>query len=110
MPPSAVREKTRERIIDAAAALFRGHGYTSTGIDSVMATAGLTHGGFYAHFRSKVELLRAIIADAGKSSARNRIYSQVAELRGLELLEASIDAYLSMEHRNHPESGCPIPT
>lgn len=56
------KQETRDRIINMAGRLFRGHGYDGVGIDAIMAEAKLTRGGFYAHFKSKsalfIEVLR----------------------------------------------------
>lgn len=104
--PRRSSAETRARIVAAAAAAFRRHGYAATGVDAVMADAGLTHGGFYAHFASKRALLQAALAHA----PGNRIYQQVAHLQGAAFLAAAIDAYLSRRHRDHPDEGCPIPT
>src|SRR5260370_33533796 len=49
--------RTRERIVAAASAEFRQHGIVATGLADLMASAGLTHGGFYKHFQSKDELI-----------------------------------------------------
>lgn len=100
------RPETRERIVAAASGAFRRHGYAATGVDAVMAEAGLTHGGFYAHFASKRDLLQAAVAYA----PGNRLYQQVAHLHGEAFLAAAITRYLSRHHRDHPEEGCPIPT
>ena len=54
--PEGRRAETRERILTAAGRLFREHGVDGVGVDAVMREAGLTHGGFYAHFKSKGEL------------------------------------------------------
>ena len=110
MPRSSQRAATRERILDAAATCFRRRGYAATGVDAVMAEAGLTHGGFYAHFPSKAELLVATVAGCGNHPTRNPLFHSVAHLRGVELISGLIDAYLSRWHRDHPELGCPIPT
>lgn len=98
--------ETRARIVEAASTAFRAHGYHATGVDAVMAQAGLTHGGFYAHFSSKAELLRATV-EAGRG---NQLFARVADLRGRAFLAAAIDEYLSPWHRDHPEAGCLIPT
>ena len=58
---SVQKEKTHERILAAAADLFRRNGFAATGVDAVMANAGLTAGGFYSHFRSKEDLLSKVI-------------------------------------------------
>jgi TetR/AcrR family transcriptional repressor of nem operon len=110
MPRSTHRAETRERILDAAATCFRRRGYAATGVDAVMAEAGLTHGGFYAHFPSKADLLTATVAGCGDHPTRNPLFHSVAHLRGVELIAGVIDAYLSRWHRDHPEQGCPIPS
>ena len=51
------KEQTRERILRAAARAIRKHGYEGVGVADVMKEAGLTHGGFYAHFDSRDTLL-----------------------------------------------------
>lgn len=55
------RERTRQRIIETAAALFRRHGYDGVGIERIMVESGLTRGGFYHHFASKADLLAAML-------------------------------------------------
>ena len=47
----------REQIIDQAARLFRERGFDGIGVAELMKSAGLTHGGFYGHFKSKEELM-----------------------------------------------------
>jgi Bacterial regulatory proteins, tetR family len=46
-------EQNRERIVDTAAPMFRESGFDRVGIDAIMKSAGLTHGGFYGHFACK---------------------------------------------------------
>ena len=99
---------SRARILAAAAHAFRAHGYASTGIDAVMSAAGLTHGGFYAHFPSKAALLEATLVHLNEPGPS--LVQAMAELSGAELVAAAIDSYLSRHHRDHPEDGCPIPT
>ena len=103
------REQTRLRILDAAAAAFRGRGFAATGVDAVMSAAGLTHGGFYAHFTCKAELLRAAVQHSARPEA-NAMLSAVAGLTGEELIATTIERYLSLAHRDHPETGCLLPT
>ena len=55
--PAAHKQATRRRILDAASQAFRERGVAETGVDEVMRRAGLTHGGFYAHFHDKTELI-----------------------------------------------------
>jgi TetR/AcrR family transcriptional repressor of nem operon len=107
--PSPKREASRERILDAAAAAFRGRGFAATGVDAVMTAAGLTHGGFYAHFTSKNDLLRAAVQHSARPQG-NAMFAAVAHLSGEAFITATIARYLSMAHRDHPETGCPLPT
>ena len=63
MPLSAEhKERTRARILAAAGRVFRRQGYAATAVDAVMAEAGLTPGGFYAHFPSKEALFAEVLA------------------------------------------------
>jgi AcrR family transcriptional regulator len=73
--PPDQRQKTRERILSAAADLLRGRGIAATGVDQIMAAAGLTAGGFYSHFRSKDALVADAI-DAAAEKVRLRWYAR----------------------------------
>ena len=64
--------RTRARIIEAAGRLFRRHGFHGVGIDDLMAEAGLTRGGFYAHFRSKEDLFVSVLAEELEFTTRLR--------------------------------------
>ena len=67
--PNSRKEETHERIVDAAARAIHRHGYAGVGVADVMKQAGLTHGGFYAHFESRDALLAEAIERAGRDSA-----------------------------------------
>jgi TetR/AcrR family transcriptional regulator, transcriptional repressor for nem operon len=96
------KQETRERILDKAGALAKAKGFGTTGVDALMAAAGLTAGGFYAHFRSKSELLSALIdRELGRSRAMFEVDSQAALIR-------AVQAYLSLGHVEHPQRGCPL--
>ena len=105
---SSHRKQTRERILGAAADLFRRDGIDATGVDAVMAAAGLTAGGFYSHFRSK-EALVAEAVDAAAARARERWYGQVDHLTGRAWAKALIALYLSESHRDDRSQGCILP-
>ncbi len=71
--PSDHKQKTRQRIVEAARVMFNRHGYDQVSIDEIMAEAQLTRGGFYAHFRSKEELFaEATISFLGGRGAQWR--------------------------------------
>ena len=72
-----------------------------------MANAGLTHGGFYAHFKSKDALLRESLDYAGNETVA-MLSKPLAEVPPEGRLGAVIDAYLSSAHAAHPERGCPV--
>jgi TetR/AcrR family transcriptional repressor of nem operon len=99
--------RTRERIIEGASAMFRKRGLLNVSVADLMANAGLTHGGFYAHFGSRDELVSEAIRFALLQSAQ-RIY--LSALKGGEKPGYSklIQRYLTTEHRDHPESGCAL--
>lgn len=93
----------------SAAELFRSDGIAATGLDRVMARAGLTAGGFYAHFPSK-DALVAEAVDAGANASRERWYGRFDHLAGRAWAEALIATYLSGEHRDDRASGCILPS
>src|SRR2546421_2920570 len=101
------KEETRERILRAAARAIRKHGYEGVGVADVMKDAGLTHGGFYAHFESRDALLAAAADQAGAESIDTLTRAIAAAKPGQELV-ALVDAYLSDRHVAAPEQGCVI--
>jgi len=101
------KEKTRAKILDAAGKVFRRKGYHPAGVDDVMDEAGLTAGGFYAHFGSKQALLAEAIAHTGVAT-RRRHAAALANLSGPEWLAAFLRHYLSASHRRGIEEGCPL--
>jgi AcrR family transcriptional regulator len=101
------KEETRERILRAAARAIRKHGYEGVGVADVMKEAGLTHGGFYAHFKSRDALLAAAAEQEGVESNEHLSRAIAAAKPGQELM-ALVDAYLSDGHVAAPEQGCAI--
>jgi TetR/AcrR family transcriptional repressor of nem operon len=98
---------TRSRILQAASEIFRERGVAAAGVDEVMRRAGLTHGGFYAHFRGKAELVAEACAagfDAGKANL-----ARIAALpTKRDRVRALVWSYLSPRHRDNPAEGCLI--
>src|SRR5437764_10554084 len=105
--PAGHKEQTRVKILRAAGKVFRRLGYHAAGVDKVMEEAGLTAGGFYAHFDSKQELLAEALTCAGAEAGR-RHAAALEGLSGGEWLEAFLGRYLSVEHRGKWEEGCPL--
>jgi TetR/AcrR family transcriptional regulator, transcriptional repressor for nem operon len=110
MPRStAHKARTRARIIEVAAGAFRERGIEPVAISDVMHEAGLTHGGFYAHFPSK-EALVAEAALLGLADSRRQFVSEAAEANPQAPLVEIIRRYVSRYHRDHPAQGCAIPS
>lgn len=95
------KAETRRQILIQAARHFLADGIAETGIAGLMAEAGLTHGGFYAHFGSKEELVAAAIA-SGFQHTRAALEGAAAE-HGLEGIAR---LYLNPRHRDIPSKGC----
>ena len=106
MPPFVrACDSTRiERILGAAAQLFRERGFDGIGVADLMKEAGLTHGGFYGHFSSKDDLIaQASARELTRSLAH---WSKVGERASGDRLSAIAAAYLTSAHRDNPGAGC----
>src|SRR5205823_7397758 len=79
------------------------------GVASVMKASGLTVGGFYKHFRSKDELLAEAIAQ-GFSEFSEKIHSSLRDVPPEDRWKEVVRWYLSPEHCDHPDTGCPVVT
>src|SRR4029077_10604557 len=93
-------EKNRERVLDVAGRLFREKGFDGIGVDDLMKGAGLTHGGFYANFKSKEDL----VAESCGRTLTELVegWDKVAgEAKG-DPLRAIVAGYLSVSHRDDP--------
>ena len=91
------KKQSREKILKAAGALFGKNGIQATGIDQIMKKAGLTAGAFYAHFKSKDHLIQEVL------------WSALPMHQGVGA-EGFLDYYLTIEHRDRPETACPLAT
>jgi len=102
--------ENRREILEAAARLFREHGFAGVAVADLMKAAGFTHGGFYNHFPSK----QAIAAEAC-STVIARSNAELAETLGqktsgqkAKAWRQYLEGYLSIEHRDAPASGCAV--
>lgn len=102
------KDRTRGRVLKAAAQAMRKRGPHRLGVAQVMSGAGLTHGGFYAHFSSKDDLIAAAIDQMFEESRARFLRESDARPPG-QALAAYIDFYLSTAHRDSVSAGCPIP-
>uniref|UniRef100_B0T995 Transcriptional regulator, TetR family n=1 Tax=Caulobacter sp. (strain K31) TaxID=366602 RepID=B0T995_CAUSK len=106
--PAAHKVQTRERLLQSAAEAIRRDGPLGVGVAAVMADAGLTHGGFYAHFPSKDAFLAAAIERMFEDGA-DLIATRLQGRPPAEGLADYLDYYLSFGHRNATARGCPLP-
>jgi TetR/AcrR family transcriptional repressor of nem operon len=105
-PAASRKEITHERIVETAARAIRRSGYNGSGVAEIMKEAGLTHGGFYAHFESREGMLAEAADRAGAEGVA--LLSRVAEAAPpKKALEAMLRTYLSKEHVEGVETGCP---
>ena len=103
------KEITHERIVATAARAIRRGGFQGVGVADIMKEAGLTHGGFYAHFSSRNALLAEALERAGQDSARRVIQTVTTRrARGASALRALVEGYLSDRHLAELEAGCPV--
>ena len=107
--PNSRKEETHERIVDVAARAIRRNGYAGVGVAEVMKEAGLTHGGFYAHFESRDALLVEALERAGResSAAVNRAAGLHAS-KGVSAFRSLVETYLSSGHLASLDTGCPV--
>lgn len=111
MPPTKLtrKELTHQRILDVAARAIRRGGFQGVGVADIMKEAGLTHGGYYAHFPSRDAMLVEAVAHAGQESA-NALAQHVkqCETNGRSPFAALVEAYLSEMHLAATDTGCPV--
>ncbi|MEU2006656.1 TetR/AcrR family transcriptional regulator [Rhodococcus sp. NPDC019627] len=99
----AHKAQTRRRILDTAGRRLKRSGIDGSGVSALMSDAGLTNGAFYAHFGSKDQLVAVTVTD--------QLTAQEEALRSLlsddGSLQTFVEEYLSCDHRDHPDQGCP---
>ena len=102
------KTETHDKIITSAERLLRTKGVKATSVEQVMSGAGLTVGGFYAHFDSKEALIGEALSQAFVESFQ-RLAKNTDALDDNERVAEIVKRYLSQYHRDHPELGCPLP-
>jgi TetR/AcrR family transcriptional repressor of nem operon len=97
------KAETRRRIVETAGRRLKQDGVDGSGIAALMTDAGLTNGAFYAHFKSKDDLVANVVAD--QLRAQHAVLSSLPAGQGA--LEEFIRDYLAPRHRDQPSTGCP---
>jgi TetR/AcrR family transcriptional regulator, transcriptional repressor for nem operon len=107
--PAGHRERVRRKIVESARRLFNRNGFDKVSVDSIMAHAGLTHGGFYSYFDSKsdlyVEVLSCFFTDPNWKS---RWEGVEVDLASADAGPQIVRAYLSRQHFDDVENSCPM--
>jgi TetR/AcrR family transcriptional repressor of nem operon len=104
----AGKAKTRERILSSATRLIHSKGLAGASVGRVMRGAGLTVGGFYAHFRSKRAMDAEVLREAILGMRRGW-FAGLEDRAGMNWLVPAVKRYLSIGHRDSRGEGCPLP-
>ena len=101
------KAQVRQKIVKDASRRVRKQGLSGAAVATVMHDAGLTHGGFYKHFKNKDELTIESLSEGFRQIADS--LAQAAEKSRPEIAwKTIVNIYLSPEHCDHPERGCPL--
>jgi TetR/AcrR family transcriptional repressor of nem operon len=103
------KERSHGAILDAAARLLRSGGAAGASVAEVMSAAGLTVGGFYAHFASKDELVAEALARCEREMCE-RLLAGLEDWAPPDRVEMILRRYLSRTHREDVEGGCALPS
>jgi AcrR family transcriptional regulator len=107
--PAGHREQVRGRIVESARRLFNRYGFDSVSVDSIMADAGLTRGGFYSYFDSKSDLYaEALSCFFTDPDWKNRWEGIEIDRTSAEAGPQIVRAYLSRQHFDDLENSCPM--
>ncbi len=105
--PGTKKQETHDRIVRTAASAIRKHGFQGISVADLMEEAGLTHGGFYAHFESREAMLAEALDEAANDSLGR--LSKVADgVAPEDALDTTVDYYLSDRHVDAVERGCTL--
>jgi len=99
------KTNTHKKIVGAASELFRAQGIGSVGVTDLMQHAGLTHGGFYAHFSSK-EALAAEACRVAFEEAGHRLKQVLDQVEPGQKFATTVERYLTATHRDNSCNGC----
>jgi TetR/AcrR family transcriptional repressor of nem operon len=102
------KQRTRERLLKETAKAIRREGPHKVGVAAIMAKAGLTHGGFYAHFASRDEMIAEGVTEMFRQG-RERLAQSLSDRPPAEALKDYVEFYLSPAHRDTRTTGCPLP-
>lgn len=102
------KQRSHAAILDSAERLLRERGISGASVADVMHGAGLTVGGFYAHFASKGALIDAALRRTAHAM-RARLFARLDDKPAVDRAEVVVKRYLSAAHRDDVSGGCPLP-
>ena len=105
--PRPQASKTREALLERAAAHVKAQGFASSGVDAIAAAADLTSGAVYRHFRGKADLFAALVRTQLQQTTQRFAAVSCGDARATH---KTLAAYLSVAHVEHPAQGCPLPS
>jgi TetR/AcrR family transcriptional repressor of nem operon len=105
--PPEHKTQIRKQIVNDASRRVRAQGISGAAVATVMHDAGLTHGGFYKHFKNKDELLLESLGEGFREIADSLVRAAEKSKPGTAW-KTIVNAYLSTEHCDHAERGCPL--
>ena len=103
------KQETHARIVRKASVRLREKGAHGIGVADLMKEAGLTHGGFYAHFDSRDALVIEAFGYA-MDRATERWRKVTEQTPPEKRLSTIVNSYLTTTHRDDPGRGCAVPT
>jgi TetR/AcrR family transcriptional regulator, transcriptional repressor for nem operon len=107
--PAGHRDKVRKKIVESARRLFNRNGFENVSVDSIMANAGLTRGGFYTYFESKSDLYAEVLGCFFTDpNWKNRWKGVRVDLTSPDAGPQIVRAYLSRQHFDDVENSCPM--
>jgi len=107
--PAGHREQVRKKIVESARRLFNRSGFESVSVDSIMAHAGLTRGGFYSYFDSKSDLYAEVLGCFFTDpNWKSRWEGVDVDLASPQAGPQIVRAYLSRQHFDDVENSCPM--
>jgi TetR/AcrR family transcriptional regulator, transcriptional repressor for nem operon len=105
--PPEHKADIHQKIVNDASRRLRAEGLSGAAVSTVMQAAGLTHGGFYKHFANKDDLLIQSLREAFEQIT-NALTLDASRSKPHEAWKTVVKTYLSPEHCDHPEHGCPL--
>jgi TetR/AcrR family transcriptional repressor of nem operon len=104
--PKEYKESARQKLVFASGSHAKQHGFEQTGMSDLAASAGVTTGSLYKHFKGKSDLFASLV---GAELQRTAVAYAAIDASDTDGAVRAMNAYLSLQHVQHPETGCLLP-